>query len=119
MRVCFEFTHQGASWAGEKSKARLGRKWTGTNAEQNAVRRDFDAAIAWAVAHRQPLFLGEFGAYSAADIESRARWTRFIVDEAERRKMGWAYWEFCSGFGAYDSQRGAWVEPIKQAPIDR
>ncbi|MGH7138875.1 MAG: glycoside hydrolase family 5 protein [Pirellulales bacterium] len=115
----FEFTHQGASWAGEKSKSWLGRKWTGTKAEQNAVRRDLDAAIAWAVAHRRPLFLGEFGAYSAAEIDSRARWTRFIVQEAEQRKMGWAYWEFCSGFGAFDSRRGAWVEPIKHALIDR
>jgi aryl-phospho-beta-D-glucosidase BglC (GH1 family) len=115
----FQFTHQGASWAGEQSKSWLGRKWTGTKAEQNAVHRDFDAAIAWGVAHRRPVFLGEFGAYSAADLESRARWTRFIVQEADMRKMGWAYWEFCSGFGAYDPQRRVWVEPLKQALVGR
>lgn len=115
----FQFTHQGASWVGAQSQAWLGRKWTGTKAEQNAVRRDFDTAIAWAVEHRRPLFLGEFGAYSAANIESRARWTHFIAQEAERRKMGWAYWEFCSGFGAYDSEHDSWVEPLKQALVGK
>ena len=65
--------------------------------------------------HGRPVFLGEFGAYQLADIESRARWTQFIVEEAGRRKMDWAYWEFCAGFGAYDPQRGEWFEPIKRA----
>jgi endoglucanase len=114
----FGFTHQGASWAGPDSKSWLGTKWTGTKAEQNAVRRDFNVAIAWAVKHRRPIYLGEFGAYERADIESRARWTRFVVGEATRCKMGWAYWEFRSGFGAYDRQRGAWVEPIERALLD-
>ena len=114
----FRFTHQGASWAGPESQSWLGTKWTGTKAEQQGVRRDFNEAITWAVKHRRPIFLGEFGAYERADIESRARWTRFIVAEAARRKMDWAYWEFRSGFGAYDSQREAWVEPIKRALLD-
>jgi endoglucanase len=111
----FRFTHQGANWAGPEAQSWLGTKWTATRAEQSAVRRDFNEAIAWGVQHRRPVFLGEFGAYERADVESRARWTRFIVEEAARRKMGWAYWEFRSGFGAYDSQRGAWIEPLKKA----
>ena len=113
----FQFTHQGASWAGRQAREWLGRKWTGTKVEENAVRRDFNAAVGWGVEHRRPIFLGEFGAYSAADMESRARWTRFIAEEAARRKMGWAYWEFCSGFGAYDAARDKWVEPIKDSLI--
>ncbi|HEV3344299.1 MAG TPA: cellulase family glycosylhydrolase, partial [Pirellulales bacterium] len=113
----FRFTHQGASWAGPEAQSWLGTKWTGTRAEQNAVRRDFNQALAWGVKHRRPVFLGEFGAYERADLESRARWTRFIVEEAASRKMGWAYWELRSGFGAYDAQRGAWIEPIEQALV--
>ncbi|HET6884209.1 MAG TPA: glycoside hydrolase family 5 protein [Pirellulales bacterium] len=113
----FQFTHQGASWAGPQAREWLGRKWTGTKAEQNAVRRDFNAAAAWGVEHRRPIFLGEFGAYSAADMESRAHWTRFIAEEADERKMGWAYWEFCSGFGAYDAARDEWIEPLKDALV--
>ncbi|HVX12817.1 MAG TPA: glycoside hydrolase family 5 protein [Pirellulales bacterium] len=111
----FQFTHQGASWTGPQAEAWLGRKWTGTPAEKNAIRRDLNQAIDWGIAHRRPIFVGEFGAYGKADLASRALWTQFMVQEVANRKMGWAYWEFCSGFGAYDPQREAWIEPIEQA----
>ena len=111
----FQFTHQGASWVGGQANQWLGTKWTASKAEQIAVARDLDKAVAWAVEHRRPIYLGEFGAYSRADMESRARWTRFVADEALKRKMGFAYWEFCSGFGCYDSGRNQWIEPLKQA----
>ena len=29
--------------------------------------------------------------------------------------MGFAYWEFCSGFGIYDPERHRWIEPLKEA----
>jgi len=111
----FQFTHQGASWVGGQSQAWLGTKWMGTKAEKHAVVRDLDKAITWAVKHRRPIYLGEFGAYSKAELESRARWTRFVAAEAMRRKIGFAYWEFCSGFGVYDADRGQWVRPLKEA----
>ncbi len=65
------------------------------------------------------MFLGEFGAYEVADMESRARWTRFIVQEAEKHGFSWAYWEFCSTFGAYDTKAKAWRQPLKAALLDR
>jgi endoglucanase len=111
----FKFTHQGASWVGGQSQAWLGTRWLGTKAEQRAVTRDLDAAITWAVKHRRPIYMGEFGAYSKADIDSRARWTRFVADEAIRRNIGFGYWEFCSGFGVYDAQQRQWVRPLKEA----
>jgi aryl-phospho-beta-D-glucosidase BglC (GH1 family) len=113
----FQFTHQGADWAGSEAAKWLGTKWTGTKAEQQGVIRDLDTAITWAVKHHRPLYLGEFGAYSRADMESRARWTRFVADEALKRKAGFAYWEFCSGFGVYDAQRKQWNEPLKNALV--
>ena len=115
----FAFTHQGAPWVGGESRAWLGKKWTGTPAEKLAVIRDFDRAITWAVQHRRPLYLGEFGAYQKADLESRVRWTRFIADEASERKIGFGYWEFCSGFGVYDAKTGRWREPLRQALISK
>lgn len=115
----FQFTHQGASWTGPEAQKWLGTKWTGTPAEKQAVEADLNKAIAWAVKHRRPIYLGEFGAYSTADMESRARWTRFIADEALKRKMSFAYWEFCSGFGAYDAQSGQWREPLKEALVPK
>jgi endoglucanase len=110
----FHFTHQGAEWS-PGSDEWLGTTWEGTAAEQRAVTRDLDSAARWAERQGIPLFLGEFGAYSRADMASRARWTAFVSREAERRGMAWTYWEFCSGFGVYDPAAGAWREPLLEA----
>ena len=112
----FEFTHQGAEWV-EGSNAWLGTAWHGTAAEQVAITRDFDLATAWAAKRGVPLYLGEFGAYSKADMDSRARWTSFVTRKAEERGFSWAYWEFGSGFGVYDREEKAWIEPILKALI--
>jgi len=97
----FHFTHQGAEWV-SGSDAWLGTTWTGTASQQQAVTQELDEAAAWAQAEHRPLFMGEFGAYSKADLNSRYFWTRFVAREAERRNISWAYWEFCAGFGIYD-----------------
>jgi endoglucanase len=114
----FEFTHQGASWVKGADKWK-GRKWIGSDAEQAAIRKLFEKAVAWAKAHDRPVFLGEFGAFGAADMESRARWTRFVSREAEKLGFSWAYWEFCSGFGAYDPKANVWRMPLREALLDR
>ena len=113
----FEFTHQGASWVKGSEKWK-GRAWTGSEAEQTAIRKSFEKAAAWAKKHERPVFLGEFGAYQAADMESRARWTRFVAREAERLGFSWTYWEFCSGFGAYDPKAETWREKLKTALVE-
>ena len=114
----FQFTHQGAEWAGPEAQKWLGNKWTGTTSDRQAVMLDLDKAITWAVEHRRPIYLGEFGSYNKADMESRARWTAFVADEASKRKMGTAYWEFCSTFGLFDPQKNQWIEPLKKALLD-
>jgi endoglucanase len=110
----FPFTHQGASWV-VGADAWLGTTWTGTTVQTQAITQAFDRAAAWAQAEERPLFLGEFGAYSAADLASRARWTAFVARTAEERGISWAYWEFGSGFGAYDPTRRVWNESLLQA----
>jgi endoglucanase len=110
----FEFTHQGAEWA-EGSNAWLGRPWTGSEAEKQAVRESFETAARWGKENDRPIFLGEFGAYSKADMESRLRWTSFVEAEARRLGFSRAYWEFGAGFGVYDRDAGAWRQPLKEA----
>ena len=66
----------------------------------------------WAKKNNRPVFLGEFGAYEKADMTSRAKWTAAVVKEAESRGFSWAYWEFASGFGAYDRDKKAWRDPL-------
>jgi endoglucanase len=103
----FQFTHQGAEWVDGSSRW-LGTKWEGTKDELQAIDRDFDRAAEWAKANDRPIYVGEFGAYSKADDESRGRWTRAITHAAEARGFSWSYWEFCSGFGAFDRETNKW-----------
>jgi endoglucanase len=111
-----EFTHQGASWAPGSEKW-LGRKWTGSEAELKKLRDEFDQAQRWSQEHKRPIYLGEFGVYEKADMESRVRWTSAVVREAEQRGWSWAYWEFGAGFGAYDRERKEWREGLLKALI--
>lgn len=112
----FPFTHQGAEWV-EGSDAWLNTEWTGNSAEIEKVRADFDRAAEWADSKGVSLFMGEFGAYSRAGLVSRVRWTNCIAREAESRGFSWAYWEFCSGFGVYDSDTGTWNKYLLEALI--
>ena len=110
----FPFTHQGADWM-EGSDAWLGTTWTGSAEEERAVREDILTAAEWGLERNRPVFLGEFGAFERADMESRARYTAFIAREAEALSFSWAYWEFCSGFGVYDPAAHRWRDPLLRA----
>ena len=110
-----DFTHQGAAWADRKDK--LGVDWLGTEAELRAIKSDFDKAASWAKQHDRPLFLGEFGAYDKAPMESRVRYVTSVARAAEQRGWSWAYWQFDSDFILYDIGRDAWIEPIRRALI--
>ena len=112
----FEFTHQDADWVEGSGKWR-GTTWTGTDAQLAAVRRDLAKAATWGKEHDRPLYLGEFGAYERAETASRVAWTAAIAREAEALQIAWCYWEFGSGFGAFDPQANTWRRPILDALI--
>jgi endoglucanase len=113
----FEFTHQGADWVGEESNKWLGTTWDGTDENKGEITRNFDSVAEWAKQKNIRILLGEFGAYSKADMDSRARWTGFVAREAERHGFAWAYWEFGSGFGAYDPDAKVWRQELLKALI--
>jgi len=114
----FEFTHQGAEWIHPSPP--VGKKWIGTDAERSQITSLLDTAVKWSKEHGNiPLFLGEFGAYCKADMDSRVRWTYLVAREAERRGIPWCYWEFCAGFGAYDPKEREWREPLLYALIPK
>ena len=112
----FQFTHQGANWV-SGSDAWLGMTWTAGIEQRQAVMADLDLVANWALEHQVPVNMGEFGSFSAADINSRATWTEFVARQAEARGFSWAYWEFCSGFGVYDRDSASWIEPLLDALI--
>jgi endoglucanase len=51
-------------------------------------------------------------------MQSRQAYARIVRDEAERRGIGWTYWEFAASFGIYSPKTGQWVEPLKRALLD-
>lgn len=114
-----KFTHQGADWITKGDPMSwMGTKWTGTDADKKAVTNAFNVAAAWAKANKRPMNLGEFGSYSKADMESRARWTKFVADTAIKRGMSLHYWEFCAAeFGLYDQQAKSFRKPLLEAVI--
>ncbi len=81
------------------------------------IRDAFDRAVRAAEQRGCALWLGEFGAFEQADMQSRIAWTTFVREEAEARGMSWAYWEFGSGFGVYDRAAGRWHEGLLKALI--
>ncbi len=111
----FTFTHQGAAFEGREDD--VGYEWRGTESEQAAIKADFLTAAQWAKENERPILLGEFGAYDAADMDSRARWTSFVVRLAESHGWSWSYWQFDSDFIVYDIDADKWVEPIRDALI--
>jgi endoglucanase len=112
-----DFTHQGASWAGRKDKLNI--EWKGTDQEKTAVEQDFAKAQTWAKEHNRPIFLGEFGAYDKAPMESRVRYLTFLVGAMEKLGLSWAYWQFDSDFILYDVKNDKWIEPVRDALTGR
>jgi endoglucanase len=109
----FEFTHQGAPWIAGAHHWQ-GTSWSDDTGRQ-AVHDDLASAAAWAHEHGHPLFIGEFGTYARADMNSRMEWTRRVRLEAEFLGLSWCYWDFGTDFGAFNPHRGAWREPLRDA----
>jgi len=136
------FTHQGAEWSSKYQTT--GVVWPGppphpvvpVKGEESDFWNDYntlptadnpagpkrineamDFAQAWSKQHHIPLWLGEFGAYRRADMDSRIRWTQCVREAAEKRGISWAYWEFDAGFGVYNRSAAAWREGLLHALI--
>lgn len=110
-----DFTHQGAKWAGRENK--IGVEWKGTDEDKKTILDAFNRAQSWAEKHNRPIFLGEFGVYDKAPIESRIRYLSFVARLAESMGWSWAYWQFDSDFILYDIPNDRWIEPVLKALI--
>lgn len=114
----FEFTHQGAEWVGPHADEWLGTKWNDTRAERESVISEFAGTIAFSKNQKVPIHVGEFGAYSKADMASRARWTTFMARWFEEQGFSWAYWEFSAGYGIYNPQNQTFFTPLVDALLN-
>ncbi|MEP7321835.1 MAG: glycoside hydrolase family 5 protein [Saprospiraceae bacterium] len=113
-----KFTHQGAPWSKENVNY-SGITWNGTTEEKELIYKKLKVAADWATINGRPVFLGEFGSYDKADMESRARYTAYVARTAEKLAFSWAYWQFDSDFIVYDIDKEKWVLPILNALTDK
>ena len=84
---------------------------TGTS----SILEDMQEAADWGEANGFPVHVGEFGAFERGNITYRTNWTRLVRAHAERVGLGWAYWEFGSGFGVYDPATSKWKPTLIKA----
>jgi len=110
----FPFTHQGASWVAG-ADTWLGTTWDDTESERNIIRQDFAPLIELSERENIPVHIGEFGAFSTADIVSRSKWTTFLSRYFEEQNWSWAYWEFSAGFGIYEPSTQTYVQELRDA----
>ena len=76
---------------------------------------EFDRAQSYAEKFGHRVYLGEFAAIDKADPESRSRFIKAVRGEAERRGMGWCYWDDGGMNKAMNVADGTWVQPIGDA----
>ncbi len=72
-------------------------------------------AVIWGKANTRPIFMGEFGSFSAGEMPSRAAWTKFVRQEAEKNSLSWGYWELAAGFGVLDPKTNTFSTPLMDA----
>jgi endoglucanase len=82
----------------------------------------FAGVAQWALRHRRPVIVNEFGALSfEASPAARAEWIHAVRSAAERFCFGWTHWDYADGFGFVKRRDGVeTVDPrIAGALIDR
>ncbi len=78
----------------------------------------FDHAARYVKQTGKRVYLGEFGAIDFADPQSRENYTWLVRTEAERRGIGWAYWDDGGRFKAVNTPAGTWNEQLRRALLD-
>jgi endoglucanase len=70
---------------------------------------------AWSDYYGRPVHLGEFGAYTKADQQSRANFYAAFRREAEQEKIGWAIWDWSANFRYWDEKNNRPLSGMHEA----
>jgi endoglucanase len=79
----------------------------------------FDHAARYVKATGRRLYMGEFGANDFGDAQSRENYYWLVRTEAERRGVGWAYWDDGGSFKIMNVANGTWNESLRKALLER
>jgi endoglucanase len=79
----------------------------------------FDHAARYVKNTGRRVYLGEFAANDTADPQSRENYVWLVRTEAERRGIGWAYWDDGGAFKIMNVMNGTWNENLRKALFDK
>ena len=69
----------------------------------------------WSDYYGRPVYVGEFGCYTTADPESRANFYREFRKVLDEQKLGWAIWDWNSGFHYWDPRSSQPAPGLREA----
>ena len=72
-------------------------------------------AKAWSEEFGRPVQFGEFGAFTKADQESRAHYYAAMRQALDAAGIGWAIWDWKSGFNYWDPKTQQPLPGMRQA----
>jgi endoglucanase len=72
-------------------------------------------ARAWSDYYGRPVHVGEFGAFTRADPESRARFYAEFRRVLDEQKLGWAIWDWSAGFRYWDKKNNRPMPGMREA----
>ena len=112
----FKFTHQGASWT--ETPIATGATW-GSEKDIKNLAAYAESLAKWQEKYQVPIYFGEFGVIDNVSVPQRAKWTAAVRSAMEAVNVSWCYWDFATGFHAFDQRRGIWSPLILDALIPK
>jgi endoglucanase len=110
----FDFTHQGARWAGDPPPA-IGRVY-GTEADAARLVADVGKVEAYVARTGKIPFMGETGAYDAhVTLDQRLRYHAAVRQAFAPTGIGRCAWAYTNTFPFYDQRAGRWLPGILEA----
>ena len=70
---------------------------------------------AWSDYYSRPVHLGEFGAYTKADDQSRANFYAAFRQTLDEQKIGWCIWDWSAGFRYWDKTNNRPMPGMREA----
>jgi endoglucanase len=146
----FQFTHQGASWAGPDRKVTNIRfpgppakplapdpslklnswvidwikQYNTLPTEKNpcsplAFEDKLKLARAWSDYYGRPVHVGEFGCFTGAHTDSRARFYATFRHALDQDKLGWAIWDWSATFRYWDKKNSRPMPGMHEALFEK
>jgi endoglucanase len=81
----------------------------------HAFRAKIQQAKTWSEEFGRPVHFGEFGAFTKADQASRARYYAAMRQELDEAAIGWAIWDWKSGFNYWDTKNHRPLAGMREA----